>query len=101
MNFFDTGNLDKNLYDLIWKYILDRLRPTRSKIYSLSLNVFNNSPCFPTMFMIFLFAPFKRSSYFFTKDIPSFSSFAFLPSRSSVNHFVPQKLLVLMQSTHF
>ena len=80
VEFLNTGNLHKNLYKLILKYIFDRLKPTQSKDSSLYLNLFSNSPCFPTIFIIFLFAPFNRSSYFFTKDIPSFDSFAFFTS---------------------
>ena len=52
----------------------------QSKKSSSSLNLFRSLPCFPTIFMIFLFAPFKRFSYFFTKEIPSFTSFAFFTS---------------------
>ena len=66
-------------YILILKYILDRLRPTQSKNSSYSLNLFRSSPCFPTMFII-LFSPFKRFSYFFTKDIRSLTSFVIFAS---------------------
>ena len=73
------GNLNKNLNNRILKYILDRLKPAKSKNSS-SLNLLRSSPCFPTMLMIFLFAPFKRFSYFCTSDIPSFKLFVFFTS---------------------
>ena len=31
IKFFNTGNLHKNLYKLVLKYMLDRLRPTLLK----------------------------------------------------------------------
>ena len=68
------------MYNLILNYILDWCRPTQLKNSSSCLNLFRSSPCFPTMFMIFLFALFKKFSYFFTKDIPSFTFFAFFTS---------------------
>ena len=37
-------------------------------------------PCFPTMWIIFLLAPFIRFSYLCTSDIPSFKLFTFLTS---------------------
>ena len=98
VEFFNTGNLHKNLYKPILKYILDRLRPIGSKSSSLSMNLFNNSPCLPTILIIFLFAPFKISSYFFTKDKPAFSSLNFLPPHSCVNNpLLHRKLLILMR----
>ena len=64
---FNTGNLHKNLYNLILKYKLDRLRPTQSKNSSRYLNPSRSLSCFPTMSITFLLAPFKRFSYFFIK----------------------------------
>ena len=91
-DFFNTGNLHKNLCKLTLKYIIDRLRPRPSKNSSLSLNLFSNSPCFPTISMIFQFAPFKRTSYFFAKDTPP---------RISANNPLRQKLLILMKEVLF
>ena len=60
--------------------MLDRPRPTLSKNSLSSLKRFRILPCFPTMFIILLLVPLKRSSYFLTKGTPSFGSFAFLTS---------------------
>ena len=54
--------------------MLDRVRPTLSKNSSSSLKRLRSTPYFPTMFIIFLFAPFKRSSHNLTKAMPSFVS---------------------------
>ena len=80
VEFFSFGYLHKNLCKLILKYMLDRLKPTLSKSSSLSLNLSSNFPYFLTIFIIFLFVLFKRSSYFFISGIQSFGSFAFFIS---------------------
>ena len=80
VEFFNTGNLHKNLNNRILKHILDRFKPTQSQNSSSSLNLLRILPCFPTMLMIFSLAPFKRFSYFWTSDIPSFKLFAFFTS---------------------
>ena len=56
-------------------YILHQLKQMQSKNSSSSLNLLRNSPCFPTTLIIFLIAPFKRFSYFWATDIPSFKRF--------------------------
>ena len=89
------------MYNLILKYILDRLRPTQSKKSSSSLNFFNNSPCFLTIFMIFLFAPFKRFHIFLLNIYHRSASLHFLLLCSFTNHLLLHKLLVLMQEVLF
>ena len=51
------------MYKPVLKYVLNRLRPTRSKNSSVSINYFSNSPCFMTVLIIFPFASFKRSTF--------------------------------------
>ena len=88
VGFFNAGILHKNLYRLILKNILDRLRPTQSKNLSLSLNYFSNSPGFSTIFIIYLFAPLRRSSYFLLKIYCLLVPLQFLPPCSSVSNLL-------------
>ena len=77
------GNLNKNLNNRILKYILDRLKPAKSKNSS-SLNLLRSSPCFPTMLMIFLFAPSKDVHTFARVIVLRFNFSRFLPLRSDL-----------------
>ena len=54
-----------------------------TKESSLSLNLLSNSPCFPNMFMVFLFSPLSSSSYFLKRDTVSFGSFTLCTSSFS------------------
>ena len=74
VEFFNTGNL---------KYMFDLLSPTHLKNSSSPLNLLRSSPCLPTILMIFLLVPFKRFSYFWTRDIPSLKLFTFFTSSFS------------------
>ena len=63
--------------------MFDLLSPTHLKNSSSPLNLLRSSPCLPTILMIFLLAPFKRFSYFWTRDIPSLKLFTFFMSSFS------------------
>ena len=88
----------RELLKIYVNYLEINIRSAEANILknsSLSLNLLSNSPCFPTMFMVFVFSPFRSSSYFLIKEIASFDSAHFLPPCSALNNLPYLQFLLL------